>query len=100
VRTYRSEIDSCYKWGFFSSDCVGNLIGLITDDGIGYPVPKGDVMLMRPLLLHASGRSTNNNRRRVIHIECSKSTLPAPLQWTEYDDYPVRKNIQQKAANG
>jgi hypothetical protein len=32
------------------------------------PVPKGGIMLMRPLLLHASGRTTNGKRRRVIHI--------------------------------
>jgi ectoine hydroxylase-related dioxygenase (phytanoyl-CoA dioxygenase family) len=47
------------------------------------PVPKGGIMLMRPLLLHASGRTTNDKRRRVIHIEFSNMPLPAPLQWAE-----------------
>lgn len=46
-------------------------------------VRKGGIMLMKPLLLHASGRSTNNNRRRVIHIEFSKDTLPEGMSWPE-----------------
>jgi len=52
-------------------------------------VPKGGVMFMRPLLLHASSRTTNNKRRRVIHIECSNQKLPEPLQWSELQaDFP------------
>jgi Protein involved in biosynthesis of mitomycin antibiotics/polyketide fumonisin len=46
-------------------------------------VKRGGIMLMRPLLLHASSRSTNNKRRRVIHIEFSNKRLPEPLQWSE-----------------
>ncbi len=50
---------------------------------ISCSVPKGGIMIMRPLLLHASGRTTNNKKRRVIHIEFSNKTLPFPLQWSE-----------------
>ncbi len=46
-------------------------------------VPRGGVMLMKPLLLHSSGRTTNQERRRVIHIEFSNIELPKPLQWGE-----------------
>jgi ectoine hydroxylase-related dioxygenase (phytanoyl-CoA dioxygenase family) len=46
-------------------------------------VPKGGVMFMRPLLLHASSRTANNKPRRVIHIEFSKAVLPEPLSWSE-----------------
>jgi ectoine hydroxylase-related dioxygenase (phytanoyl-CoA dioxygenase family) len=46
-------------------------------------VPEGGIMIMRPLLLHASSRTTNNHKRRVIHIEFSNQSLPAPLQWSE-----------------
>ncbi len=48
------------------------------------PVEKGGVMIMKPLLLHASGRSTNDHKRRVIHLEFSKALLPEPLQWSEF----------------
>jgi len=40
-------------------------------------------MLMKPLLLHSSGRTVNNNQRRVVHIEFSRQPLPDGLQWAE-----------------
>lgn len=46
-------------------------------------VPKGGIMLMKPLLLHASGRTTNNRPRRVVHIEFSSMQLPDGLEWAE-----------------
>lgn len=46
-------------------------------------VKKGGIMIMRPLLLHASNRTTNDNQRRVIHIEFSNKNLPEPLKWSE-----------------
>lgn len=46
-------------------------------------VPEGGMMLMKPLLLHSSARSTNDQQRRVIHIEFSRQSLPLPLSWAE-----------------
>lgn len=46
-------------------------------------VGAGGMMLMKPLLLHASGRTTNNKPRRVIHLELSRTQLPHPLRWSE-----------------
>jgi ectoine hydroxylase-related dioxygenase (phytanoyl-CoA dioxygenase family) len=46
-------------------------------------VPKGGIMLMKPLLLHSSGRTVNNSQRRVIHIEFSNIELPENLEWSE-----------------
>lgn len=49
-------------------------------------VKAGGVMLMRPLLMHASNRTVNNNRRRVLHIEFSNATLPKEIDWSERID--------------
>jgi ectoine hydroxylase-related dioxygenase (phytanoyl-CoA dioxygenase family) len=46
-------------------------------------VLKGGIMLMKPLLLHSSGRTTNDRQRRVIHIELSNRELPDGLNWAE-----------------
>ncbi len=46
-------------------------------------VPKGSIMIMKPLLLHSSGRTTNNKKRRVIHIEFTNQELPGELKWSE-----------------
>lgn len=51
-------------------------------------VPKGGIMIMSPLLLHASSRTTNNQQRRVIHIEFSNSKLPESMMWSEYLQIP------------
>jgi len=46
-------------------------------------VEKGGIMIMKPLLFHASNKTTNNERRRVIHIEFSNQILPDGLEWSE-----------------
>ena len=46
-------------------------------------VSKGGIMLMKPLVLHRSGRTTNERQRRVIHIEFSNQELPTALNWAE-----------------
>lgn len=46
-------------------------------------VKASGVMVMRPLLLHASNRTTNNKKRRVVHIEFSKAELAEGLGWGE-----------------
>lgn len=46
-------------------------------------VEKGGIMIMKPLLFHASNKTTNNERRRVIHIEFSRQELPNGLEWSE-----------------
>lgn len=42
---------------------------------------RGDALLMRPLILHASGRSTSNRHRRILHIEYAGYDLPHGLHW-------------------
>ncbi len=47
-------------------------------------VKSGGIMLMKPLLFHASNKTTNDKNRRVIHIEFSNKLLPKKLQWSEF----------------
>jgi len=63
--------------------CRTDMIDRNFDSEVICNVPGGGVMLMRPLLLHASSKSASQTRRRVIHIEFSKQELPEPLQWAE-----------------
>jgi hypothetical protein len=62
--------------------------GIIRDKAIGGEevecgMRAGDVMLMRPLLLHSSMRSTSDKPRRVLHIEVNAGELVPPLRWAE-----------------
>ncbi len=46
-------------------------------------VPRGGVVMMRPLLLHASSAATEPARRRVIHLEYAAGPLPEGVEWFE-----------------
>jgi len=52
-------------------------------------VENGGIMIMKPLLFHASNKTTNNERRRVIHIEFSNQELPKELEWNERTNFNV-----------
>jgi ectoine hydroxylase-related dioxygenase (phytanoyl-CoA dioxygenase family) len=41
----------------------------------------GGILLMRPLLLHASSIAIAPNHRRVIHLEYATEPLPSGLEW-------------------
>jgi ectoine hydroxylase-related dioxygenase (phytanoyl-CoA dioxygenase family) len=44
-------------------------------------VPAGGLLLMSPLLLHASSPMHRPGHRRVIHLEFASRQLPEPLDW-------------------
>jgi len=44
---------------------------------------SGDIILMRPLILHSSSKSTKPDHRRVLHLEYSSAQLPNGLNWAE-----------------
>ncbi|MEM7231147.1 MAG: phytanoyl-CoA dioxygenase family protein [Planctomycetota bacterium] len=48
---------------------------------------RGDVLAMRPLLLHASSKVVRTTRRRVVHIEFAAEPLSDGLRFRE--EYPI-----------
>lgn len=68
-----------------------HLKGIIRTDNENYKTKnevlcelnKGESMLMKPLTLHASSRTLNESKRRVIHLEFSNMKLDKPLKWKE-----------------
>jgi ectoine hydroxylase-related dioxygenase (phytanoyl-CoA dioxygenase family) len=50
-------------------------------DSFACTVEAGGVVLMKPLLLHASSAATAAAHRRVIHIDYASSRLAGRLQW-------------------
>jgi ectoine hydroxylase-related dioxygenase (phytanoyl-CoA dioxygenase family) len=58
-----------------------------TNDARTLLCDAGDALLMRPLLLHASGHSAADTarHRRIVHLECAPSPrLPGGLEWDRY----------------
>lgn len=58
-------------------------IDWVNETEITCSVLKGGLMIMKPLLLHSSGRTVNQKQRRVIHIEFSNHELPEQIKWSE-----------------
>lgn len=44
---------------------------------------RGGVLVMRPLLLHASSKSTGGSPRRVLHFVYGPHALPLKLRWAQ-----------------
>ncbi|MBW8755682.1 MAG: phytanoyl-CoA dioxygenase family protein [Sphingomonadales bacterium] len=49
--------------------------------GVCVPAARGDALLMRPLVLHASSKSSGTSRRRVLHFVFGPQALPCGLAW-------------------
>jgi ectoine hydroxylase-related dioxygenase (phytanoyl-CoA dioxygenase family) len=90
--TIRVHLDDCdatngalkvvpgsHRQGVVPAETIASQTGMATVCA----VPAGGAMLMKPLLLHASSRSTSARPRRVIHLEFSAEELPAGLAWRE-----------------
>ncbi len=55
---------------------------LTASEGQACPCKAGDVLMMSPLILHASRRAIHPRHRRVLHFEYApQDVLPEPLQW-------------------
>lgn len=48
-------------------------------------VKRGDVLAMRPLLLHSSAPASEPSHRRVIHLEYAAEPLPGGLEWPRWN---------------
>ena len=64
-------------------------VSALTHAAVTCPVLAGGIMLMKPLLLHASSRSTSYRPRRVMHLEFSSVELPLGMQWRERRALPA-----------
>lgn len=62
-RIVESQMES---WDGIEVSCVGG---------------AGSVLVMRPLLLHASSPASNPNHRRILHLEYAGYGLAVPLIW-------------------
>jgi ectoine hydroxylase-related dioxygenase (phytanoyl-CoA dioxygenase family) len=68
-----------HELGVLSDDSLDELSTRIA--AVDCIVPKGGVLAMRPLLVHASSKSHNEMPRRVLHIEYAASAaIAAPLE--------------------
>jgi ectoine hydroxylase-related dioxygenase (phytanoyl-CoA dioxygenase family) len=92
VLTVRLHLDDCgpengplrvlpgsHKLGVMDAGAIADMRERIAEATC--TVGAGGVVLMRPLLLHASSPATVAGHRRVIHLEFAAADLPGGLEW-------------------
>ena len=62
-----------HKHGVLTDDSVRQFLAEIAP--VDCLVPRGGILAMRPLLVHASSKSRGQNPRRVLHIEYASSQI-------------------------
>lgn len=60
-----------------------------SESAIQLHLPKGTLLLMRPLLLHSSASAVTPGHRRMLHVEFAPAEAISPLQW--HAAVPVRR---------
>lgn len=81
-RLHRSGIVGTYRLGRLDGPHVDRYS---TAPSITCTIEAGGVLLMRPLLLHASSAGSEATHRRVIHIDYAASGLDGGLPWKTSD---------------
>jgi ectoine hydroxylase-related dioxygenase (phytanoyl-CoA dioxygenase family) len=72
-------LSGTHRQGVLSDDAVHELAAQAAP--FDCVVPKGGILIMRPLLIHASSKSQSEAPRRVLHIEYAASDeISRPLQ--------------------
>ena len=74
-------IPGSHRRGRLTADQITHL--RTTKEIVSCVIRSGEVMLMRPLLLHASSVALQPTHRRVVHLEFCAATLPKALEWYE-----------------
>ena len=91
MRAIRIHLDECGKDNGPLRVIPGShLDGILSDreiqnwpkeDAVTCTARRGDAILMRPLLLHASSTAIEASSRQVIHLEFAASELPNGASW-------------------
>jgi len=72
-------LPTTHQLGVLSDDQIGELSKRI--EAVDCVAPKGGVIAMRPLVVHASSKSRTEVSRRVLHIEYAESeSIASPLR--------------------
>lgn len=92
--TLRLHLDDCgaengplrvlpgtHQGGRLSPDQVAERVASV--EPVVCLAPRGGILAMKPLLLHASSPAVAPAHRRVLHLEFAAAALPEPLVWYE-----------------
>ncbi len=90
----RIHLDACSEAnGAIKFIAGSHLVGILDPDQLGHwrdshvpvvcPAERGDIIAMRPLILHSSSTAEAPDHRRVLHLEFAGTSLPLEMEWAE-----------------
>jgi Phytanoyl-CoA dioxygenase (PhyH) len=68
-----------HRHGYLTDDQIKAMTG--KHEAISCVGDAGSAVVMRPLLLHASGRAEGNLHRRILHLEFASQELAGGVSW-------------------
>jgi ectoine hydroxylase-related dioxygenase (phytanoyl-CoA dioxygenase family) len=72
-------ISGSHRYGVLSDQQVETIVGKV--EHVTCLIKQGGIIVMRPLIIHASSKSQSEDPRRVLHIEyATTETISRPLQ--------------------
>lgn len=74
-------IPGSHRHGVLCTSAIQDLVQ--SESAVLCAAARGSVLLMRPLLLHASSPAATPVHRRVLHVEFAVNDLPNGLRWFE-----------------
>ena len=83
-------IPGSHKFGRLTADQQS---ALPKDREVSCTIRRGDVILLRPLLLHASSAAQSPAPRRVVHIEYAGCNLPGNVEWQHGRLHPAQTGV-------
>jgi hypothetical protein len=72
-------IPRSHRLGKLGDEAIGELVA--KSPQVELAVPRGAILLLRPLLVHASSAASSAEHRRVLHIELAPPDAIKPLRW-------------------
>jgi hypothetical protein len=72
-------VPGSHRLGLLTSDAAADFRATAREVAVSASI--GDALLMKPLLLHASSKSSAHARRRVLHFVFGPRKLPLGLKW-------------------
>lgn len=90
----RIHLDACSEAnGAIKFIAGSHRAGILDPDQLGHlrdnhvavvcPAERGDIIAMRPLILHSSSIAQAPDHRRVLHLEYAGTSLPSGMEWAE-----------------
>jgi ectoine hydroxylase-related dioxygenase (phytanoyl-CoA dioxygenase family) len=72
-------VPGSHRFGLLTSQNAAELRARMGE--VAIPAGQGEALVMRPLILHASSKTSLGLRRRVLHFVFGPRTLPHGLRW-------------------